>query len=129
METFMTQKKNQYDKIAADAASAQKEHVDALMQSGKIAMEGMEDIFKTCIALTQTMAEKNAQAFKSLIGCKTLNEFTEAHTRVTQTNFDDIMSGATRLSELAVKTATDALEPINEQFTRSMKFANDALAA
>ncbi len=128
VETFMTQKK-QYDKLAQDATLAQKDQMEALVKSSNIALKGMEDIFKICMQLAQSTAEKNAQAFKSLVGCKTLNEFTEAHTRVTQTNFDDFMSGATRLSELTVKLATDAFEPINEQFSRTLKFANDALAA
>ena len=129
METLMTQKKNQYDKIAHDAAAAQKDQMEALMRSGNIAAKGMEDILKTCMHLAQTTAEKNAQAFKSLIGCRTLNEFTEAQNRVAQSNFDDFMTGTTRLSELTVKLATDVFEPINDQITRSMKMATDVMAA
>ncbi len=129
METFMTQKKNQFDRMAQEAGAAQKEQMDALMKSGNIAIKGFEDIFKTCLQMFQTSTEKNAQGFKAVMGCKTLNEFTETQNRLAQQNFDDFMMTTTRLSELAVKMATDAFEPINDQFSRSMKKATEAVAA
>ncbi len=129
METLMTQKKHQFDRMAQEAGLSQKEQMDALMQSGNIAMKGFEDIFKTCMQMAQTSAEKNAQAMKSIFGCKTLNEFTEAQNRIAQQGFDDFMVTTTRLSELAVKMATDAFEPINDQFSRTIKKASEAVAA
>jgi phasin family protein len=120
METFMNPKKQNFDRMTQDASAQHKEGVEAMMRSGNIAMKGMEDIFKTCMQVAQNSAEKNAQAVKTLLGCRTLNEFTETQNRVAQSNFDDFMATATRLSELTVKLASEAFEPLNDQFSRSM---------
>ena len=128
METMMS-KKNQFDRMSQETAVLQKEGVEALVKSGSIAMKGMEDIFKTCMQVSQTSAEKGAEGFKALLGCRTLNELAETHNKLAQQSFDDFMTTATRLSELAVKLATDAFEPINDQFNRSIRKASDAAAA
>ncbi len=129
METLMTQKKQQFDRMTQDAAASGKESMDAVIQSGNIVFKGMEDVFKTCIQMAQTSAEKNAQGFKSLLGCRTLSELTEANNRLAQQSFDDFMATTTRLSELTVKLASEAFEPINDQMNRSIRKVSDAVAA
>lgn len=129
MEKFMSQGKNQFEKLSQDAANAGKEHVEAFVKSGNIFAKGFEDFLKTYASLAQSSAERNAQAFKALLGSKTLNEYTETQNRVAQENLDDFLSGVTRLSELGVKLATETFEPINDQVSKSIKKASEALAA
>jgi phasin family protein len=129
MEKFMSQGKNQFEKLSQDYASCGKEHAEALVKSGNIFAKGFEDFLKTYSALAQGTAERNAQAFKALLGSKTLNEYTETQSRVAQQNLDDFLSGVTKLSELGVKLATETFEPINDQVSKSIKKASDAIAA
>lgn len=129
METFMTQNKTQYDKFANDAAAAGKENVEAFLKSTNIWVKGTEDLIKTCMTLAQENASKNSEAIKTLMGCKTLNELTEVQNKLAQETFDGFMSGATKLSELTVKLTTDALEPINDQVSKSIKKATESVAA
>jgi phasin family protein len=128
MEKFMSGK-NQFEKLSQDAANAGKEHVEALVKSGNIFAKGFEDFLKTYASLAQSSAERNAQAFKALLGSKTLNEYTETQNRVAQENLDDFLSGVTKLSELGVKLATETFEPINDQVSKSIKKASEAIAA
>jgi len=128
MEKFMSGK-NQFEKLSQDAANAGKEHVEALVKSGNIFAKGFEDFLKTYASLAQSSAERNAQAFKTLLGSKTLNEYTETQNRVAQENLDDFLSGVTKLSELGVKLATETFEPINDQVSKSIKKASEAIAA
>jgi phasin family protein len=121
MEKFMSKGKNQFEKLSQDAAAASKEHAEALVKSGNIFAKGFEDFLKTYSALAQGAAERNTQAFKALLGSKTLNEYTETQSRVAQENLDDFLSGVTKLSELTVKIATDTFEPINDQVSKSIK--------
>lgn len=124
----MTQKK-QFDRVTQDMASSGKDHMEAVIQSGNIMFKGMEDMMKTCMQMAQTSAEKGAQGFKTLLGCRTLNELTEVNNRLAQQGFDDFMATATRLSELSVKLASDAFEPINDQLNRSLRKVSEAAAA
>ncbi|HEY8190722.1 MAG TPA: phasin family protein [Micavibrio sp.] len=116
MEEFMTKGKAPFDKIAQDA----KDQQEALVESGRIYARGVEDVLKFVTAFTQESVEKNTETFKSLWGCKTLQELTEVQSRIAQQNFDDFMAGATKLSEMGVKVASEAFEPINDQFSKTI---------
>lgn len=125
----MTQGKTQFDRLTQGAAQTGKEQVDALIESGNLLMKGLEDLTKTCINLAQSSAERNTQAMKSLLSCKTISEFTETQNKWLQQNFDDFMAGSTKLSELSVQITTEALEPINDQFSKTVKKAGETIAA
>ena len=129
METIMTQGKTQFDKLAQDATKSSKQQMDAMMKSGNIFMKGFEDITKTYMSWAQSSAEKNSQAMKALLSCKSINEYTETQNKWIQQNFDDFMAGSTKISELGVKVATDAFEPINDQLSKSIKKAAESVAA
>lgn len=80
------------------------------------------------MGLAQDAAEKQAQFMQGAMSSKTLNEFTEKQSKIAQTNFDDFMAGATKISELSVKLLTEASEPMSEQMTKGMQKATKAAA-
>lgn len=129
MEMTMTKNKEQFEKLSNDAAAAGKEGLDALLKSGSVFAKGYEDMFKACFGLAQKTAEKNGEALKTLLTCKTVNEVVELNSRIAQENFDDLMTGVTRLSELSVKLAADGFAPINDQLTKTIRKAGEAMAA
>ncbi|MCB9990067.1 MAG: phasin family protein [Rhodospirillales bacterium] len=128
-EMMMTQNKSKFEKLSQDAAKNGKEQVEALIESGNLFMKGFEDFTKTYVDLAQSAAERNNQAVKALLSCKTINEFAETQNKWVQQNFDDFMATGTKLSELTIKIATDAFEPINDQFSKTVKKAGESLAA
>lgn len=121
-KTIMNTNK-QFEKFSQDAANLGQEQVEAFVKSGTILAKGLEDIMKTCMGLAQTQAEKSQEAAKAMMACKTLNEFTEAQSKLAQDSFDDFMSSATKLSELSIRVATESMEPINDQVGKAMKKA------
>lgn len=129
MENIMTQGKSQFDKLSQDASKSTKEQFEALIKSGNIFMKGFEDMTGAYMSWAQSSAEKNSQAVKALLGCKTINEYAETQNKWVQQNFDDFMAGTTKLSELSVKVATDAFEPLNDHVSKSIKKAADSVAA
>jgi phasin family protein len=129
MEKIMTTSKSQMDKMAQDASAFGKEGLEAWIQSSTIFAKGFEEIARTAIALGQSAAEKQAQFLNQALSSKTLNEFAEAQNKIAQSNLDDIMNAATKLSEMSAKLFTEASEPINEQFGKSMSKASKAMAA
>lgn len=130
METpTMLNNNKQFEKIAQDAAVLGQDQVDAMMKSSTIFAKGLEDIMKTCMEIAQEAGEKSQSAAKTVMACKTLNEFTDIQTKLAQASFDEFMTNATRISEKAVKVCTDAFEPINDQMGKTIKRATDTMAA
>ena len=129
LELDMFKGNKQFEKLAQDAAVAGQDQLDAILKSSTIVAKGVEDIVKTCMEIAQDTGEKTATATKSIFACKTLNELTDVQTRLAQSGFDDLMSNATKLSEISVKLYTDAFAPINDQFGKAIKKASEKVAA
>lgn len=81
------------------------------------------------MAMAQDTTAKQTQYMKEALSSKTLNEWTEVQSKIAQGSFDDFMSGATQISELGVKTFSDAVEPINTQLTKTVQKASTIMAA
>ncbi len=128
MEAFMMNGNKEFEKLAQSAQEAGQEQMEALMKSSTILAKGMEDIFQTCLEIAQESGAKNQEAAKALMGCKTLDEFTQAQNKLAQVSFDDFMSGATKVSEMGVKLYTESFAPINDQLGKSIKKAAQAAA-
>jgi len=129
MEMNMFKGPKQFEKITQDAAVLGQDQIEAVVKSTTILAKGMEDIMKTCMEIAQEAGEKSATVTKTMMSCKTLNELTEAQTKLAQTSFDQFMSNATRISEMSVKLCTDCMAPINDQMGKAIKKASDVMAA
>lgn len=112
-----------------DMMSMGKDSTDAMMKCGSIFAKGMEEMMKACMSHAQNAGEKNADVWKSLMACKTINEFAETQNRIAQGAFEDAMSATAQMSEMSVKMMMDAFEPLNKQVSEAMKKANDQIAA
>ncbi|MGZ9109000.1 MAG: phasin family protein [Micavibrio sp.] len=128
-EKTMTNTKANFEKLTTDTATLNKEQMDAFTKSSTLFMKGSEDILKTYMALAQESVEKSSAAVKTLLGCKTLNELTEVQNKLAQESFDGFVTGATKLSEMSVKIATESFEPLNAQLSKTIKKATEAAAA
>lgn len=122
----MTDTKQKFEKMTADAATLGQEQVEAIVQSSTLFFKGAEDFFKTYTALAQETAQKNAEGLQSLMGCKTLNELTETQNQLAKDSFEGFIAHATKLSELSLKVAKESLEPINAQVTKTVQRATAA---
>lgn len=124
METIMTQSKQQFEQFTKGAADFNRDGVEAFVKSGQIFAKGFEEILKQSVAVAQASAEKQAKFVQQAMSVKTANEFSEVQSKIAQANFDDFMSGATKLTELSTKVLTEAIEPINSQVTKSVQKAS-----
>ena len=130
LETSMFKGTNkQFDQFTQDAAVMGQAQVDAIVKSSTIFTKGMEDIMKTVMEIAQEAGEKSQSVMKTVMSCKTLNEFTDVQTKLAQASFDEFMTNATKISEKGVKLCTEAMEPINDTMGKAIKKASDAMAA
>ncbi len=119
----------QLDKIMKNTTDFNAECSDACSKSSAILMKGVEDIMGTMMSLAQTSAEKQAAFVKEAMSIKTVNEFAEVQKKIAKENFDDFVSGATKISEIGAKILTDSAEPVNAQIKKATNNAKKSMAA
>lgn len=129
MENIMSKSQSQFDALSKDANVIVKDSVEAFVKSGKIAAERLQDIVSTCVSMAQDASEKQASALKTLMSCKTINEVTDAQSKLAQQSFDEVMAALTKVTEMSIKLATESFEPINDQVGKAIKKATDSIAA
>ncbi len=129
MESIMSKSKSQIDRTLKDASHIGREGFEACIRSSTLFTKGMEEIVRTSVALAQSAAEKQARLINQSLSSKTLNEWAEVQNKIAQSNFDDFMAGATRISEMGIKMLTECSEPLNEQIGKSIRKASESVAA
>lgn len=129
MEKLMNQSKSQMEKMTQDATNMGRESVEACIKSSSLWMKGCEDLMRTAMSLAQTSAEKQGKYLKEALSSKTLNELAEVQNKIAQSQLDDLMSGATKISEKYVKVLSECVEPINAQASKAVKKVTEAMAA
>ena len=129
MEKLMSDSKNHFEKFKSEATTTSRQGFEACVKSGSLLTKGMEEYVKTLMGIAQASAERQGEAFKKLLSCKTLNEVTETQNKIAQDNFEELMQTATKLSEISIKLATDVLEPISSEVSKSVQKATDSMAA
>lgn len=110
-----------------DIAALGKENVEAAITSGTIMAKGFEILGKEIASFAQQSVEGNVAATTAIFGAKSLNEFVDLQNDYARKNFDQFVAESTKLTELSVKVANEALAPIQarvnlavEQLTKSV---------
>ena len=111
------------DRITVDVTKNGKDQADAMLKSGAVFMEGLENISNVYAAWALSFAERSTITMSEALACKTVNEFAYIHNKWAQQNFESIVAGATELSELGTIVATNVFEPINDQLSNNIEKA------
>jgi phasin family protein len=137
VEQAMTYTKEQADKMGKqafrayeDATVFHKQNVDAVVQSTTILAKGMETLSKAMMAYSQAQYDQGVTVAKAVMGVKSLRELVELQTEYARTSFDAMVAEATKVSEISVKVANEAIEPISARINATVeKLAKPSLAA
>ncbi|MCG5239989.1 phasin family protein [Azospirillum doebereinerae] len=92
-----------------------KGNVDAVVKSSTIVAKGAEEAGKQVAAFTQSSLEKSVSTGKALLAVKTIQELIELQNAYTKASFDAFVAESTKLQELSVKIANEALAPLSER--------------
>ena len=112
-----------------EATALNKESIDAVVQAGEVLTKGAETVGKAYYEITQASAEASVEATKAMMGAKTAKEFVEIQAEFARTSYDNFLSESTRLSEMSVKVANEAFEPLQKQLNTSLEKAFKASAS
>lgn len=95
-----------------------KEMMDAYVSYCTTWTKGCEEISKTYMATCQNLAQQWMQCCKSMITAKTMKEAMDTQGDYMRTQFDTVLAEGTKISELCVKLATEASEPVQTQWNQ-----------
>lgn len=112
-----------------DFAAVQKDGVDAFVRAGELMAKGTEELTRTCFGLCQEAAAANADAVAAMLAVKSLDELVGLQNELARKAFDRSVAESTRLSEMSIKIANEAFEPIQTQLTVAVEKALKPLAA
>ena len=110
-------------------ASYGKETFDVCAKFNDAFVKGSEEMGKAYYAFIKTAADANAETAKALMTAKTLNEVVEIQSEFARSSFDSFVNEGGKLSELGVKVATEAFEPVQAHMNSTVERMVKPLAA
>jgi phasin family protein len=118
----MTAFEPSFDKIT----EYHKANYDALMKSHAALVAGFEQISKEVVTLTQASLESAAAATKAALAVKTLADLMSLQADYGKTSFEKLVADSTKLGELGVKVANEAIAPVSARVNETVAFVRKA---
>jgi hypothetical protein len=91
----------------------------ALVQSQSAVARGLEALSVELTGLAISGIDAATRTAKNMLGVKTLSDAIEVNAGFTRSSFDALVGGSAKLSELGMKLATEASQPILTQLGKS----------
>jgi phasin family protein len=102
-------------KLAEEAVEFQKANIEAIVESGKIAAKGMQQLGEEGVAFGRKSVEEVTASLKSYTAVKTPVEFFQLYAENSKKAFDTAVAQTSKTSEMVVKLANDSFAPISNR--------------
>jgi len=115
-------------KAIEDLTEVSKANVEALVDAGKIAVEGARSLSQDVVETGREGVEKAADVVRALAEAKSPTEFMQLQTEFARAQFDRFVAESSRLTESFVKLAGEAIQPIQTRATLNAERINKLVA-
>jgi phasin family protein len=115
-------------KAIEDLTEVSKANVEALVDAGKIAVEGARSLGQDVVETSREGIEKAADAVRALAEAKSPTEFMQLQSEFARAQFDRFVAESSRLTETFVKLAGEAIQPIQTRATLNAERINKLVA-
>jgi len=115
-------------KAIEELAEVSRANVEALVDAGKIAVEGARSIGQDVVETSREGVEQAADAVRALAEAKSPTEFLQLQTEFARAQFDRFVAESSRLTESFVKLAGEAIQPIQSRATVNAERINKLVA-
>ena len=102
-------------KAVEELADLNRANVEALVDAGKIAVEGARSIGQDVVDSSREGVEQAADAVRALAEAKSPTEFIELQGEFARAAFDRFVGESSRLTESVVKLAGEAFQPLSSR--------------
>lgn len=108
-------------------AEAQRKNVEALTQANKVAIEGWQSLAQRQTEITRQVIADFTTALQDLAGAESVEGRLARQTEMVKEGFEQAVSNARELTELGVKSQSEALDLLNQRFTEGLDELKTAL--
>lgn len=115
-------------KAIEELTEVSRANVEALVDAGKIAVEGARSIGQDVVETSREGVEQAADAVRALAEAKSASEFIQLQTEFARAQFDRFVAESSRLTETFVKVAGEAIQPIQSRATLNAERINKLVA-
>ena len=117
---MQTRAKAAYDKgteMTQDVVEFQKGNLEALVESGKILANGMQDMGRTYVEEAKSAAETVQDDVKKMAAIKSPTELFQLQGEIVRRNFDAMVSTTSKNTEAMLKLANEAFAPLSSRMS------------
>ena len=115
-------------KAAEEIADLTRANVEAIVEAGRVAVEGARSIGQDVVARGRDGVEQTAGAIRSLAEAKSPTEFVQLQSELARTSFDRMVAETSKLTESMVKLAGEAFQPLSNRATANTERFNSLVA-
>jgi len=115
-------------KVAEELADLTRANVEAIVEAGRVAVEGARSIGQDAVARGRNGVEQAAGAIRSLAEAKSPTEFVQLQSELARTSFDRMVAETSKLTESMVKLAGEAFQPLSNRATANTERFNSLVA-
>jgi phasin family protein len=106
-------------------ADAGRQNIEAFVAASNIAAQGFGEVNQAWVSFAKSAIERNSAAAEAVFAAKTPADAVELQTDWARSAFDNYMSESSKIAELAVKTANDAIAPIRARIDIAVENINE----
>ncbi len=103
------------------AAQFGREAMDAVIESSRVLTDGYGAIGREMASFVQGSITRGSESVKKLSDVKTPREFFTVQGDMAQTHFSALLNHNSKLSDLSIKVAGDAMEPWQKHLSTAMQ--------
>lgn len=100
-----------------------KANVEAAMAASQTLVKGIEQMNHAWSEFTMRLVEAHMNSVQALFGCKNLKDVVELQADLAKRQLEAAMVESSKLSELTLKVANEAIEPLSARVSEAMKTA------
>ncbi|MGE0094745.1 MAG: phasin family protein [Alphaproteobacteria bacterium] len=120
--------KEQLESVAGDAlktygdlAAMGKANVETTLKATAVLSKGVEEIGQAWAALAKRLVDIQMSSLQTLLGARNIKDVVEVHADLTKNHFQTAMSEGAKISELTLKVANEAIQPLSARVTDTVK--------
>lgn len=102
-------------KLAADAYEFNKANMAAMIEAGKIAAKGAQDMGAANVAFAKSNFAEMQVAFKEITAVRTPTDFIKVQTELAKKGFDTAIAQGSKNTETMVKLVSEMFQPISNR--------------
>ncbi|MDR3423579.1 MAG: phasin family protein [Alphaproteobacteria bacterium] len=110
-------------KAFEDINAAVSTYISAVTKSSAALWQGIEEITRSVSGLSQESFARAVNAYTSMTSAKTPQEAIETHTDFVKDSIDSAIAGGSKVSEISVRAAQDAINPLAEHANEAINCA------